>query len=254
MKVKLADLKFYDYALTNFPDLAPNEAIWLMEDMKTRGQEYTILIDQDNLILDGRQRVLQAMRLGWTEIDAELRTCATEADRQEIADKSNLLRRHMPREKRLALIAKYYQTAKSNKSNKTNIATVNPQIKHPQAKVRQEIKQVAEGLGVPVSTSEADLIVQAIKLAKQGDFSLPDAIEEIRANLKAKRDYELQLHGRDEKPELGEKLSDLPFRVKVFKEMSVHFGFITDIQPTAVWIPTDIREKLQNKRTYIIQL
>ena len=114
------------------PDLTPDEYEALKADIKKRGIQYPILIDEDGNILDGHHRSRIADELG-IDCPHELRGGLSDLEKMNLAVEINVNRRHLTREQRRELVENCIkaapeksdrQIAKATGASPTTVGTV----------------------------------------------------------------------------------------------------------------------------------
>jgi hypothetical protein len=92
-----------------FPDLDEADFLRLKEDIRRRGIQVPIELDQFGEILDGHHRKRIADELGLTDVPTVVRAFATEAERYRHVYALNTFRRHASKKKREGWINEYAQ-------------------------------------------------------------------------------------------------------------------------------------------------
>lgn len=99
----MADLKFHPYA-TMFPALSDDEIDELADDIEQNGQQNPIWVDEDGLVLDGRNRSIACRLKGITPKTQVF--CGTDEDKLHFVCSQNVKRRHLDSSQRSMIAAK----------------------------------------------------------------------------------------------------------------------------------------------------
>ena len=99
----MADLKFHPYA-TMFPALSDDEIDELADDIEQNGQQNPIWVDEDGLVLDGRNRSIACRLKGITPKTQVFR--GTDEDKLHFVCSQNVKRRHLDSSQRSMIAAK----------------------------------------------------------------------------------------------------------------------------------------------------
>jgi N6-adenosine-specific RNA methylase IME4 len=91
---------YKDPYLTLLPPLAEGDYNTLKADISERGLIVPIVIDEQNNIIDGHNRLRIAAELNLTEIPFDIRVNLSEEEKQQLALDLNLHRRHLDKEQR----------------------------------------------------------------------------------------------------------------------------------------------------------
>ena len=123
------------------PPLSADEYQDLFEDIKENGVLVPILVDEDEIVIDGHHRSKIAAELG-IPCPEEIITGKSEAEKRGMAFGLNLKRRHLNREQRLALIAESLKADPqlSNREHARRTGASDPTV----GTVRREMEQRGE--------------------------------------------------------------------------------------------------------------
>lgn len=123
------------------PPLSADEYQDLFEDIKENGVLVPILVDEDEVVIDGHHRSKIAAELG-IPCPEEIITGKSEAEKRGMAFGLNLKRRHLNREQRRALIAESLKADPqlSNREHAQRVGTSHAQV----GRVRRELEDAGE--------------------------------------------------------------------------------------------------------------
>lgn len=103
IEVEVVKLSPHPLSLRIFGSLPDDELADLAEDIRNRGIQYPLEVDDQHRVLCGSQRLKVAVQIGMTTVPAIFRQFASEEDLEEHLVRDNLHRRHLtPRQRYLA--------------------------------------------------------------------------------------------------------------------------------------------------------
>jgi site-specific DNA-methyltransferase (adenine-specific) len=124
------------------PSLHPEEREALVADIRRRGVVVPVVVDEDNNVIDGHNRLQIAAELQLADVPVEVKAGLSPDQRRDLALNLNLQRRHLTREQRRDLIARALKADPARSNNQ--IATETKSTDKTVAAARARLESTSE--------------------------------------------------------------------------------------------------------------